>query len=124
MKSISYLLCTISSLLVLLFSFLFQNFIFGAYSFGSFVGVAFSSFILSLLLRKVKVNINSAPLLVSSLIMFVSCYCLIKIYPIENIRDFADVAMPYFNAIIMTVIYLIITIAVIRFKGQRKNETL
>lgn len=104
-----YLISSITSLIVLIFTLLFGYFNYGAYSYGSIWGVLVGSIIAYIILRKLNINLTVGASIAGGLLMFLICSLVIKIFPI-TVRDVGDLIMPFINATIISISFILIMI--------------
>jgi ABC-type Fe3+-siderophore transport system permease subunit len=95
--------------------------VYGAYTYGSYLGAAIGSVIVSLILRILKIWATIGSALFGSAIMFLMCYVIIKNTP-NNIRDVFDLVMPYLNEIILSIIYLMSKMILIKKACRVSDE--
>jgi|GEM_PF-1907275 len=95
------------ALLVLLFSFLFPTFYVGYYAYSSFLAFAIGSLIVGLARIRWHPQARFGGTLIGSLLIIVVSVLIIRLFPIE-IRDAADLVMPYVNAVVNALIYFLV----------------
>ncbi|ANB60017.1 hypothetical protein [Anoxybacteroides amylolyticum] len=103
-----YLFDTFCAAIILLFSFLFQSFNVGYYSYGSFLGVTIGSIIVGVIRNRLNQKAKFRRSLVGVMLILILSVSIIKLFPIP-VRDVGDVAMPYINTCINAFIYLFVT---------------
>lgn len=101
-----YMVELVAASLVLALSFLFQSFIVGYYSYGTFIGISVGSIVIAFVINYLKIKTNT---LIGSIIMIFEGFVLINLFPIKYIRDFSDSIMPYINVLVRALIYLVIS---------------
>jgi len=114
-----YLLDTLCATIVLLFSFLFQSFNVGYYSYRSFLGVTIGSIIVGVIRNRFNKKATFRRSLVGVILILTLSVSIIKLFPIP-VRDVGDVVMPYINTCINAFIYFLATnmINILQMKGS------
>ncbi|MEW5323549.1 hypothetical protein V2J23_15835 [Geobacillus thermoleovorans] len=111
------------ALVVFLVSFLFPTFYVGYYAYGSFLGFAIGSLIVGWARMRWNPHGRFGGLLVGSFLIVAASVVIIRLFPIE-IRDVWDLAMPYVNAVLNALIYLLITGAFRLWNRRRQGKAL
>lgn len=113
-----YLFDAVCATLILLFSFLFQSFNVGYYSYRSFLGVAIGSIIVGVIRNRLNQKASFRRSLVGVMLILTLSISIIRLFPIL-VRDIGDVVMPYINTCINAFIYFLATnmISILQMKG-------
>lgn len=118
----SYTFDSFCAVAILLFSFVFQTFNVGYYSYGSFLGFAIGSIIAGLVRIKFNSKATFGSSLVGLTVILVISIVVIMFFPIK-MRDFGDLVMPYINTGLNALIYLLITNTLSLFKIKHSTES-